>query len=208
MKQGAADIQSSGRPVFLSTVMWFAGALTLFVAAFYFSDTPINLLRMPLDATMGDKLPDKVVFFSHSEYGVFRIKLAMLVTACILLPFLLTKSVTAFLSRKGIGDEEASWFRMRYTPLLFAVGTLVVYFVMLPLWLELRASLLMFAPSEPAANAISEAIRQDMERRFVIDYLIGAMQTILIVGLGAQAAGMYLIYRKNRPNAQPELSVE
>jgi Sec-independent protein secretion pathway component TatC len=207
VKQGAADIQSSGRPVFLSAVMWFAGALTLFVAAVYF-DTPINLLRVPLDATMGVTAPDKVVFFSHTEYGVFRIKLAMLVTACILLPFLLTKSVTAFLSRRGIGDEEASWFRMRYTPLFFVAGALVAYFVMLPLWLELRASLLMIAPGEPPANAISEAIRQDMERRFVIDYLIGAMQTILIVGLGAQAAGMYLIYRKNRPNAQPELTVE
>lgn len=206
MTQGATGIQSSGRPVFLQAVMWSAGAFALFAAAVYFSDTPITLLRVPLDAAMGDKVPDKV-FVSHSEYGVFQIKLAVLVTACILLPFLLTKSVTAFLAHKEISEDEASWFRMRYTPLLFVAGALVAYFVMLPLWLEL-AAMLMIAPSEPPANAISEIIEQDMWRRFVIDYVIGAMQTILTVGLAAQAAGMYLIYRKNRPNAQPGLSVE
>ncbi len=172
----------------------------------FLSQVAFDLLVAPLNAALADKMPGQVIFTSPSRYFAMKIGLGAFVTACVVLPLVLTKAGRFFLARKGIEEDETSWFRMRYTPLLFVAGLLVVYLAGLPLWCEMVATM-MPPQSDPPTDAISAFIREDLWGGFMIDYVNGAMQTILIVGLGAQAAGMYLVYRKSRPEAHAGLSV-
>ncbi|MEQ8950921.1 hypothetical protein, partial [Parvibaculum sp.] len=68
MKQGAAGIQPSDRPVFLRAVIWSAGLLVLFVTATSLSQVAFDLLVAPLNAALADKMPGQVIFTSPSRY--------------------------------------------------------------------------------------------------------------------------------------------
>lgn len=207
MKRGAAGIQSSNRSVFLMALMWSAGLLALFVAATSISHITFDLLVAPANASLGDNMPEQIRFRSASQYFAMKLELGAFVTACVVLPLVVTKTGAYLLARKGAVEDKSSWLRMRYTPLLFVAGGLAVYLVGLPLLSESAATMVP-SHSELPAGAISGVILDESWGQVLIDYVNDAMQTILIVGLGAQAAGAHVVYRKSIAGSQAGVSVE
>ncbi|MHC4990948.1 MAG: twin-arginine translocase subunit TatC [Planctomycetota bacterium] len=114
-----------------------APALPLAVVLFFFSDTFIKYLVLPLRRVLEDEqLPPRLQALAPPEVLIIKLKLSLILAAVILAPWILWQ--TWLFIRPGLYVQERRFVRFLVpgSTLLTAAGIALLYFVMLPLMLR------------------------------------------------------------------------
>src|SRR2546425_9869702 len=123
-----------------------------FIGCFFFAKTIYNVLTWPFVWVAGPE-NSKFIYTGLLEYFVVQLKLAMFGAAFISFPIVATQ-IYMFVA-PGLYRHEKQAFLpyLIATPIFFALGTLVVYFLVMPMLI--RFSLSMDQPAGPGQSAIT-----------------------------------------------------
>lgn len=146
--------------------------VVMFVICFFFAKDIYNLLVIPYTHVAGSEA--KLIYTAPQEYFFTQIKVAMFAAAFLSCPIVLGQ-LYAFVA-PGLYRHERTAFRpyLIATPVFFALGALVVYFVVMP-------NLLFFFMSMQQANEPGKAQIELLPR--VSEYLSLIMTLVLAFGL-------------------------
>ncbi|MBM3578284.1 MAG: twin-arginine translocase subunit TatC [Alphaproteobacteria bacterium] len=146
--------------------------LAMFVLSFFFAKDIYNLLVIPYTQVAGPEA--KLIYTAPQEYFFTQIKVALFSAAFLSCPIVLAQ-IYAFVA-PGLYRHERSAFRpyLFATPIFFAIGALVVYFLVMP-------NLLRFFIGMQQANEPGKAQIELLPR--VSEYLSLIMTLVLAFGI-------------------------
>jgi sec-independent protein translocase protein TatC len=146
--------------------------LVMFVISFFFAKDIYNLLVIPYTQVAGPEA--RLIYTAPQEYFFTQIKVALFTAAFLSCPVVLSQ-IYAFVA-PGLYRHERAAFRpyLFATPLFFAAGALVVYFLVMP-------NLLRFFIGMQQANEPGKAQIELLPR--VSEYLSLIMTLVLAFGV-------------------------
>jgi sec-independent protein translocase protein TatC len=146
--------------------------LAMFFLSFFFAKEIYNLLLLPYTQVAGPEA--KLIYTAPQEYFFTQIKVALFAAGFLSCPVVLAQ-VYAFVA-PGLYKHERNAFRpyLFATPLFFAAGALVVYFIVMP-------NLLRFFMGMQQANEPGKAQIELLPR--VSEYLSLIMTLVLAFGV-------------------------
>jgi sec-independent protein translocase protein TatC len=174
-----ADIESTKAPLIEHLmelrerlIRALMGFVLAFVLCFFFAKDIYNLLVVPYTLAAGPEA--KLIYTAPQEYFFTQIKVAMFAAAFISCPVVFGQ-IYAFVA-PGLYKHERAAFRpyLIATPIFFALGALVVYFLVMP-------NLLHFFISMQQANEPGKAQIELLPR--VSEYLSLIMTLVLAFGI-------------------------
>jgi sec-independent protein translocase protein TatC len=112
-----------------------------FVVCFYFADEIFNLLIIPYERAAGAERDIRLIFTAPHEYFFTQLKLALFGALFMAFP-ILANQIYKFIA-PGLYRHERRAFLpyLIATPILFAIGGALVYFLIMPLALEFFLSM-------------------------------------------------------------------
>ena len=137
-KQDEDDIEASRAPLIEHLIelrqrlLWSVVAIAIcFVVCFYFAETIFNILVQPYEQAAGEDV--NFIFTSPQEYFFTQMKLAFFGALFIAFP-VIASQIYMFVA-PGLYRNERNAFLpyLVATPILFIIGSLLVYFVIMPL---------------------------------------------------------------------------
>ncbi len=140
-RAGHDDIEASKAPLMehlielrQRLIYSLIGVGLAFVLCFAFADQIYMLLVKPFQWAKGDKV--KMIFTAPQEFFFTKLKLALFGAVCLAFP-VIANQLWKFVAPGLYKDEKQAFYPyLIATPLLFALGGLVVYFVVMPLMLQ------------------------------------------------------------------------
>jgi sec-independent protein translocase protein TatC len=174
-----ADIESTKAPLIEHLmelrerlIRALMGFVLAFILCFFFAKEIYNLLVVPYTLAAGPEA--KLIYTAPQEYFFTQIKVAMFAAAFISCPVVFGQ-IYAFVA-PGLYKHERAAFRpyLIATPIFFALGALVVYFLVMP-------NLLHFFISMQQANEPGKAQIELLPR--VSEYLSLIMTLVLAFGI-------------------------
>ncbi|MHC5026170.1 MAG: twin-arginine translocase subunit TatC, partial [Planctomycetota bacterium] len=142
-------------------ILWAAGpALPLAIVLFFFSDTFIALLVMPLRRVLeNEALPPRILALSPPEVLLVKMKLSVILAAIALAPWIFWQAWIFI--RPGLYDQEKRFVRFLIpgSAVLTVAGVALLYFGMLPLTLTVLVTVgsnLDLGQSDPDLPALVE----------------------------------------------------
>ncbi len=146
--------------------------LAMFVLSFFFAKDIYNLLLIPYTQVAGPEA--RLIYTAPQEYFFTQIKVALFMAAFLSCPIVLSQ-IYAFVA-PGLYKHERRAFRpyLFATPIFFAFGALVVYFLVMP-------NLLRFFLGMQQANEPGKAQIELLPR--VSEYLSLIMTLVLAFGI-------------------------
>ena len=146
--------------------------LAMFVLSFFFAKDIYNLLLIPYTQVAGPEA--RLIYTAPQEYFFTQIKVALFTAAFLSCPIVLSQ-IYAFVA-PGLYKHERTAFRpyLFATPIFFAFGALVVYFLVMP-------NLLRFFMGMQQANEPGKAQIELLPR--VSEYLSLIMTLVLAFGI-------------------------
>ena len=146
--------------------------LAMFVLSFFFAKDIYNLLLIPYTQVAGPEA--RLIYTAPQEYFFTQIKVALFMAAFLSCPIVLSQ-IYAFVA-PGLYKHERRAFRpyLFATPIFFAFGALVVYFLVMP-------NLLRFFMGMQQANEPGKAQIELLPR--VSEYLSLIMTLVLAFGI-------------------------
>ena len=112
-----------------------------FVVCFYFADDIFNLLIIPYERAAGEEREIRLIFTAPQEYFFTQMKLALFGALFLAFP-IIANQIYKFVA-PGLYKHERHAFLpyLVATPILFAMGAALVYFIVMPLALGFFLSL-------------------------------------------------------------------
>lgn len=112
-----------------------------FIVCFYFADEIFNLLIIPYERAAGAEREIRLIFTAPQEYFFTQMKLALFGALFLAFP-IIANQIYKFVA-PGLYRNERSAFLpfLVATPILFAIGAMLVYFVVMPLALAFFLSM-------------------------------------------------------------------
>jgi sec-independent protein translocase protein TatC len=152
-----------------------AAFVLMFISSFFFAKDIYNILVIPYTRAAGPEA--KLIYTAPQEYFFTQIKVALFAAAFLSCPVILSQ-IYAFVA-PGLYRNERAAFRpyLFATPLFFALGALVVYFIVMP-------NLLSFFIGMQQANEPGKAQIELLPR--VSEYLSLIMTLIFAFGVTFQ----------------------
>lgn len=149
-----------------------AAFVVMFISSFFFAKDIYNILVVPYTRAAGPEA--KLIYTAPQEYFFTQIKVALFTAAFLACPVILSQ-IYAFVA-PGLYRHERAAFRpyLVATPLFFAFGALVVYFIVMP-------NLLNFFIGMQQANEPGKAQIELLPR--VSEYLSLIMTLVLAFGI-------------------------
>jgi sec-independent protein translocase protein TatC len=149
-----------------------AAFVLMFISSFFFAKDIYNILVIPYTRAAGPEA--KLIYTAPQEYFFTQIKVALFAAAFLSCPVILSQ-IYAFVA-PGLYRNERAAFRpyLFATPLFFALGALVVYFIVMP-------NLLSFFIGMQQANEPGKAQIELLPR--VSEYLSLIMTLVLAFGI-------------------------
>lgn len=149
-----------------------AAFVVMFISSFFFAKDIYNVLVVPYTRAAGPAA--KLIYTAPQEYFFTQIKVALFTAAFLACPVILSQ-IYAFVA-PGLYRHERTAFRpyLVATPLFFAFGALVVYFIVMP-------NLLNFFIGMQQANEPGKAQIELLPR--VSEYLSLIMTLVLAFGI-------------------------
>lgn len=149
-----------------------AAFVLMFISSFFFAKDIYNILVIPYTRAAGPEA--KLIYTAPQEYFFTQIKVALFAAAFLSCPVILSQ-IYAFVA-PGLYRNERVAFRpyLFATPLFFALGALVVYFIVMP-------NLLSFFIGMQQANEPGKAQIELLPR--VSEYLSLIMTLVLAFGI-------------------------
>ena len=149
-----------------------AAFVVMFISSFFFAKDIYNILVVPYTRAAGPEA--KLIYTAPQEYFFTQIKVALFAAAFLACPVILSQ-IYAFVA-PGLYRHERAAFRpyLFATPLFFALGALVVYFIVMP-------NLLNFFIGMQQANEPGKAQIELLPR--VSEYLSLIMTLVLAFGI-------------------------
>ena len=149
-----------------------AAFVVMFISSFFFAKDIYNILVVPYTRAAGPEA--KLIYTAPQEYFFTQIKVALFTAAFLACPVILSQ-IYAFVA-PGLYRHERAAFRpyLFATPLFFAFGALVVYFIVMP-------NLLNFFIGMQQANEPGKAQIELLPR--VSEYLSLIMTLVLAFGI-------------------------
>jgi sec-independent protein translocase protein TatC len=146
--------------------------LAMFILSFFFAKDIYNLLVIPYTQVAGPEA--KLIYTAPQEYFFTQIKVALFAAAFLSCPIVLSQ-LYAFVA-PGLYRHERAAFRpyLYATPVFFAIGALIVYFLVMP-------NLLRFFIGMQQANEPGKAQIELLPR--VSEYLSLIMTLVLAFGV-------------------------
>ena len=150
------------------------GFFFAFILSFYFAQTIFNMLLWPYRWAQGDDSHLRLIYTAPQEYFFTQLKIGMFGALCITFP-LIALQIYKFVA-PGLYRNERQAFRpyLVFTPILFALGGALVFFLVMPLALRFFAS---FQQTGENGQAIIELLPR------VSEYLSLIMTLILAFGI-------------------------
>ena len=135
------DIEASRAPLIEHLIelrqrlLWSVIAIFIaFVVCFYFAEDIFNLLVRPFERAAGEDV--KFIFTSPQEYFFTQMKLAFFGALFIAFPVIATQ-LYMFVAPGLYKHEQGAFYPyLIATPILFAIGSMLVYFVVMPLAMD------------------------------------------------------------------------
>ncbi|MBB4302168.1 sec-independent protein translocase protein TatC [Rhodobium orientis] len=134
------DIESTKAPLIEHLIelrqrlMWSVLAIMIaFVVCFYFASDIFNILIIPYERAAGDQREIELIFTAPQEYFFTQLKLALF--GALFLAFPVLASQLYMFVAPGLYKNERGAFLpyLVATPVLFAIGASLVFFVVMPL---------------------------------------------------------------------------
>ncbi len=149
-----------------------AAFVVMFISSFFFAKDIYNILVVPYTRAAGPEA--KLIYTAPQEYFFTQIKVALFTAAFLACPVILSQ-IYAFVA-PGLYRHERAAFRpyLFATPLFFAFGAIVVYFIVMP-------NLLNFFIGMQQANEPGKAQIELLPR--VSEYLSLIMTLVLAFGI-------------------------
>lgn len=149
-----------------------AAFVVMFISSFFFAKDIYNILVVPYTRAAGPEA--KLIYTAPQEYFFTQIKVALFTAAFLACPVILSQ-IYAFVA-PGLYRHERAAFRpyLFATPLFFAFGAFVVYFIVMP-------NLLNFFIGMQQANEPGKAQIELLPR--VSEYLSLIMTLVLAFGI-------------------------
>ncbi|ORE96004.1 twin-arginine translocase subunit TatC [Acuticoccus yangtzensis] len=160
-----------------------------FVVCFYFANDIFNILVWPFERAAGAERPIRLIYTAPQEYFFTQLQLALF--GALFLAFPVVASQIYMFVAPGLYHNERGAFRpfLIATPLLFAAGAALVYFVIMPLAMGFFLS--MEQPGHGTGTASIEMLPQTSRYLGLIMLLIFAFgivfQTPVILTLLGRA---------------------
>jgi sec-independent protein translocase protein TatC len=154
------------------------GLLAAFIACFSIADHIYQLLMHPLIEALGDKAAHRrMIFTAPQEFFITQVKVAFWAGMMVAFPLIATQ-IWKFIA-PGLYRHEKRAFMpfLVATPILFALGSAMVYFFVMPLALKF------FFSFETTATATTLAVEAETK---VAEYLSLTMGMIFAFGLAFQ----------------------
>lgn len=112
-----------------------------FIICFYFADDIFNLLIVPYETAAGSDREIKLIYTAPQEYFFTQMKLALFGALFIAFP-IIANQIYKFVAPGLYKNERRAFLPFLIaTPILFALGALLVYFVVMPLALTFFLSM-------------------------------------------------------------------
>ncbi|MEL6216358.1 MAG: twin-arginine translocase subunit TatC [Pseudomonadota bacterium] len=147
-RAGQSDIDASRAPLvehlieLRKRLMYAVAAIgIMFVICFFFSQQIYNILIWPYQAARGANMPVEMIFTAPHEFFFTQIRLALFGAIFLSVPVIATQ-VYRFVA-PGLYTEERQAFLpyLIATPILFLVGAMLVYFLVMPLAMQFFLSM-------------------------------------------------------------------
>lgn len=107
-----------------------------FVVCFFFAEQIFNILVVPLEQAAGEQRDMKLIFTSPQEYFFTQLKIAFFGALFLAFP-VLASQIYMFMAPGLYRHERAAFYPFLIaTPILFALGACLVYFLIMPLALS------------------------------------------------------------------------
>lgn len=115
--------------------------LIAFLVCFYFASSIFNLLIIPYEHAVGDSRPIELIYTAPQEYFFTQLKLGMF--GALFLAFPIIASQIYMFVAPGLYKHERQAFLpfLVATPILFLMGALLVYFLVMPMALHFFLSM-------------------------------------------------------------------
>jgi sec-independent protein translocase protein TatC len=112
-----------------------------FIICFYFADDIFNLLIVPYERAAGSEREIKLIYTAPQEYFFTQMKLALFGALFIAFP-IIANQIYKFVAPGLYKNERRAFLPFLIaTPILFALGAMLVYFVVMPLALTFFLSM-------------------------------------------------------------------
>lgn len=147
-----------------------------FLVCFYFSDDIFNILIIPFEQAQRDDIAIQFIFTSPQEYFFTQMKLAFFGALFIAFPVIATQ-VYMFVAPGLYKNERGAFYPyLIATPILFVIGSMLVFFVVMPLAMDF------FLGTQQAAESSNNNVSIELLPR-VSEYLGLIMTLIFAFGL-------------------------
>jgi sec-independent protein translocase protein TatC len=104
-----------------------------FIVCFYFADTIFNLLIVPYERAAGAEREIRLIYTAPQEYFFTQMKLALFGALFIAFP-VIANQIYKFVAPGLYHNERRAFLPFLIaTPILFAIGAMLVYFLVMPL---------------------------------------------------------------------------
>ncbi|PLW77590.1 twin-arginine translocase subunit TatC [Cohaesibacter celericrescens] len=147
--------------------------LVAFLICFYFASDIFNILIMPYESAVGDARPVEMIFTAPQEYFFTQMKLALFGALFIAFPVIASQIYMFMAPGLYRHEREAFYPFLLATPILFATGAALVFFVVMPLALQFFLSM----------EQTGEGVAQIVHLPKVSEYLGLVMTLIFAFGL-------------------------
>ena len=112
-----------------------------FIVCFYFADEIFNLLIIPYERAAGEEREIRLIFTAPQEYFFTQMKLALFGALFLAFP-IIANQIYKFVAPGLYRNERGAFLPFLVaTPILFALGAMLVYFVVMPLALAFFLSM-------------------------------------------------------------------
>lgn len=118
-----------------------AAILVAFLVCFYFASDIFNILIIPYERVVGNSRPIELIYTAPQEYFFTQLKLGMF--GALFLAFPIVASQIYMFVAPGLYRNERKAFLpfLVATPILFAMGALLVFFLVMPMALHFFVSM-------------------------------------------------------------------
>lgn len=107
--------------------------MVMFVVCFFFADEIFNILVVPLEKAAGELREMKLIFTSPQEYFFSQLKIGLFGALFLAFP-VIASQIYLFMAPGLYRHERAAFYPFLIaTPILFALGACLVYFLIMPL---------------------------------------------------------------------------
>lgn len=147
-----------------------------FLVCFYFSDDIFNILIIPFEKAQKDDIAIQFIFTSPQEYFFTQMKLAFFGALFIAFP-VIASQLYMFVAPGLYKHERGAFYPyLIATPILFVIGSMLVFFVVMPLAMDF------FLGTQQAAEASNNNVSIELLPK-VSEYLGLIMTLIFAFGL-------------------------